>query len=269
MKIKLLSLAIAICVAFSGYAQDAPIQMGFGYVFTNPTGGMNQYIRHGNGINLNMYWNALSQRVSVGFEMNFSSYGMDASTQDYEFPDGTVAPMNIQVNNNFANYTGNLRLYARTTGLFRPYAEFKAGYADYSTKLLILDPNDLDNCEPVDSEILKRDGTAIYSAGGGIRLDLAALSRHGRPGRAFLDFSVNAMQGGRVDYMNTDAPQTMQRHTTTRSNELEAEFVNTQTQVVHKHHVGYVYNSFIQGTDFRLSLQFSMGGWYPRVGGIQ
>jgi hypothetical protein len=266
MKTKLLSLAIAICISVPGFAQDAPFQVGFGYVYTNPTGGMKQFIRQGNGFVANMYWNAPSNRVSVGFEMNFSGYGMDMSSQDYEFPDGTIAPMNIQVNNTFTNYTGNLRLYMLTTGLVRPYAEFKAGYSAYSTKLLILDPNDLDNCEPVDSEILKRDGTAIYSAGGGVRVDLAAFSRHGRPGRAFLDFSTNLMQGGRVDYMNTDAPTTAHKHTTTRSNDLEAEFVNTQTQVVHKHHVGYVYNSYVQALDFRVALQFSMGGRYLRPG---
>jgi hypothetical protein len=269
MKTKLLSLAIAICVSAPVLAQDAPLQVGFGYVYTNPTGGMKQYIRQGNGLIANVYWNAPSQRVSVGFEMNFSGYGMETSTQDYEFPDGTIAPMKIQVSNSFTNYTGNLRLYMLTSGLVRPYAEFKAGYASYSTKLLILDPNDLDSCEPVDSEILKKDGTAIYSAGGGVRIDLATLSRHGRPGRAYLDFSSNVMQGGRVSYMNSDAPAQSHLHTTTRSNDLQADFVNTQTQVVHKHHVGYVYESYVQAIDFRVSLQFSMGGRYNRIGTIQ
>jgi hypothetical protein len=258
MKTKFLSLTLPFLL-IGVIAQGQPFQMGMNYVFTAPTGGMKQNIRNGNGFVASLYWTAPTQRVSVGFEMNFSVYGQDMSSQDYTFPDGTIAPMNVQVTNNFANYMGALRLYARNTGLVRPYAEVKAGYANYSTQLLILDPDDTDSCEPVEREILKKDGTMLYSLGGGLRLDLAAMSKHGRPGRAFLDFSVNANQGGRVNYMNTDAPSMAQHRSAPRSNDLEVEFINTDTQVVHKHHVGYVYNSFIQATDVRMGLMFTMG----------
>jgi len=260
MKTRLLTLTFALLFMAGAYAQNQPFQMGFGYVFTAPTGGMKQNIRNGNGFVSNLYWTTPSQRVSVGFEMNYSVYGQDNSTQDYEFPDGTIAPMNIQVTNSFTNLMGALRLYVRNSGLVRPYAEFKGGYSNFRTQLLILDPNDMDSCEPVDKELLKKDGTMVYSAGGGVRLDLAALSRHGRPGRAYLDFSVNVLQGGKVNYMNTDAPAQTHQRTTPRADEVQAEFINTQTQVVHKHHVGYVYSSYIQATDMRLGLTFSLGG---------
>ena len=259
MKTRLLSLAISFLLVAGANAQDQPFQMGLNYVFTAPSGGMKQNIRNGNGFVASMYWTAPTQRISVGFEMNWSNYGTDISMQDYEFPDGTIAPMNVQVNNNFTNYMGTMRLFARTTGLLRPYAEVKAGYANYTTQLLILDPDDTDSCEPVAREMLKKDGSALYSVGGGLRLDLAAFSRYKTHGRSYLDFSVNAIQGGRVSYMNTDAPQNAQHHSAPRANDLEAEFINTDTQVVHKHHVGYVYDSFIQGTDFRLGLMFSLG----------
>jgi hypothetical protein len=125
--------------------------------------------------------------------------------------------------------------------------------------LLILDPDDNDSCEPVDTEILKRAGTLLYSAGGGIRIDLASMAKRGRPGKTFVDLSINTMQGGKVDYMNTDAPDPTHSHNSPRANDVEAEFINTQTQVVHKHHVGYVYTSFVRATDFRLGLSFTMG----------
>ena len=260
MKTKVLTPLFSIVFLVSAFGQGQEFQMGLNYAYTNPTGGMSQHIRQGNGFVWSLHWMAPSQRVSAGFEINWSNYGSDMSTQDYEFPDGTIAPMNIQVNNNFTNYMGSMRLYLLTKGFFRPYAELKGGYADFKTKLVILDPNDLDNCEPVDTEVLKRAGTMVYSAGGGLRMDLAALSKHRRVGRAFLDFSMSAMQGGRVDYMNTDAPAHNSQHTAPRANdEVQAEFINTQTQVTHKHHVGYVYSSFLQATDFRLGLMFTMG----------
>jgi hypothetical protein len=260
MKTKILSLVFALGFALTGFAQIQPFQMGFGYVYTAPSGGMKQYIKNGNGFIWNAYWTVPSQRVSIGFEANRSLYSYSTSTQDYTFPDGMVAAMNIDVSNSFVNRTGNLRVFLLTKGLVRPYTEVKVGYSQYKTTLTIFDPNDGDGCEPVDKEILKKDGAAMYSIGGGVRVDLAAFSKYRTAGKWFLDFSVNAMQGGRVNYMNTNAPQSaQQRHTTTRAGEVEAEFINTQTQVVHKHHVGYVYNSFIQATDFRLSLTFALG----------
>jgi hypothetical protein len=266
MKIKLLSLVFALCSALTGVAQIQPFQMGFGYVYTAPTGGMKQYIKHGDGFIWNAYWTVPSQRVSLGFEANRSMYAWSTSTQDYTFPDGVVAPMDINVSNSFINRTGNLRVFLLTKGHVRPYTEVKFGYSQYKTTLTIVDPNDQDDCAPVDKEILKKDGNAMYSIGGGVRVDLAAFSRYRESGKWFLDFSVNAMQGGRVDYMNTNAPSTATpHHTTTRSTEVEAEFINTQTQVVHKHHVGYVYNSFIQATDFRLSLSFALGPYRQTV----
>jgi len=259
MKTKILFSVFSLALVVTAHAQRSEFQVGLNYAYTAPTGGMKQYIRNGNGLVLSAYWTAPSQRVSAGFEINWSNYGSDLSTQDYDFGDGTIAPMNIQVNNAFTNYMGTVRLYLLSTGYFRPYAELKAGYARYSTKLLVLDPDDLDSCEPVDKVLLKEAGTMAYSAGGGIRIDVASMSRHGRPGRAFIDLSLNATQGGRVDYMNTDAPSAVSHHTTTRTNDVEAEFINTQTQVVHKHHVGYVYSSFVQSTDFRLGMSFTMG----------
>lgn len=263
MKTRILSSVLSILFAACAYAQGPDLQLGFNYAFTNPTGGMKQHIRFGNGAVMNAYWTAPSQRVSFGFEMNWSQYGSDLSEQEYEFPDGTVAPMNIRVNNGFTNYMGTVRLYLLSKGLVRPYAELKGGYSSFATKLLVLDPDDTDSCEPVDSEVLKREGTMVYSAGGGVRIDLATMSKRAIPGRAFLDLSVNATQGGRVDYMNTDAPQPGPQHNSSRANDVEAEFINTQTQVTHRHHVGYVYSSFVQATDMRIGLLFTMGSVRP------
>ncbi len=45
----------------------------------------------------------------------------------------------------------------------------------------------------------------------------------------------------------------------TRVQDVDAQFINTQTQVVHTHHVGYLYNSFVQMMDFRLGLTVNIG----------
>lgn len=57
--------------------------------------------------------------------------------------------------------------------------------------------------------------------------------------------------------MNTDVPSTHHGSAPpNRTGTVEASFINTQTQVIHKHHVGYVYSSYAQMMDYRLTFSF-------------
>jgi hypothetical protein len=108
----------------------------------------------------------------------------------------------------------------------------------------------------VETDILKEDGTMIASFGAGFRWDLSNLFKKMNEGRLFMDLNANFTQGGYVDYMNTDAPDSANPHTHTSSTDVEADFLNTQTQVIHKHHVGYLYTSPVQMMDYRLGIVF-------------
>jgi len=204
---------------------------------------------------MNMLFEAPSHRVATGLELGFTGYGHSKSSQDYTFPDGTVAPMNVIVNNSVISIMAITRLYLVANGPVRPYATFRAGYTSFGTRLNIVDPDDTDSCTPVESALLSRDGTFAYSAGGGIRIDAAWIFRKTPKGMIFIELGSNITQGGRVNYMNEDAPEPGASHmASTRAKEVEGRFINTQTQVVHSHHVGYLYNSFVQMVDFRLGV---------------
>lgn len=229
--------------------------LGMNYGFSLPTGGMKPYIRHGNGFSMNLMAEAPSHRIAAGLEFNFTGYGHSKHQEDYTFPDGTVAPMNIVVNNSFTSLMAVTRLYFTVDGPLRPYATFRAGYTWFSTNLSILDPDESDSCHPVESNILSRDGTFAYSAGGGLRVDMGWLFREIEKGHFYIDLSSNILQGGRVNYMNEDAPEPGVSHKSPpRAKEVQGRFINTDTQVVHAHHVGYLYNSFVQMVDFRLGV---------------
>ncbi len=78
-------------------------------------------------------------------------------------------------------------------------------------------------------------------------------------GNFYIDLSSNILQGGRVNFMNEDPPQAAGSHNmTTRVEEVTAPFINTQTQVVHAHHVGYLYNTFVQMMDVRLGMSMKI-----------
>ncbi|MEI9920344.1 MAG: hypothetical protein WDO14_16345 [Bacteroidota bacterium] len=259
---KSLTAALMVLIAISGAnAQSWTPNFSTSYVFTTPTRGMKQYIKYGNGLSMSLLAEAPSHRIAAGLEFNWSGYGHSKTEQDYTFPDGSVAPMNVVVNNSITTLMATTRLYLILKGPVRPYASVKAGYSFFRTKLLILDPDDDDSCKPVESNLLSKDGTLVYSAGGGVRIDGSWIFKKWEKNKYFIDFSSQMTQGGRVNYMNEDAPASATSHMgmSTRVKEVDGQFINTQTQVIHSHHVGYLYNSFVQMMDFRLGMTVNIG----------
>lgn len=260
---KTLITSCLVLILFGSVQAQVPFKywnqtMGMNYGFMKPTGGMKQYIRQGHGFSMNYLLEAPAHRVAAGLEFNWTGYGHTKSTTDYEFPDGTSAPMEVNVLNSFGSLMATSRLFLVLHGPVRPYASVKAGYTWFRTNLTIVDPVNGDSCEPLESNVLSLDGTFAYSAGGGVRIDVAWLFKKAPRGRYYIDISSNMLQGGRVNYMNEKPPAQNAMHGTTRAREVEAQFINTETQVVHPHHVGYMYNSFVQMMDFRLGMTFDI-----------
>lgn len=236
-------------------AQRWSPEFGLNYVYTAPLGSMQNSIRQGNGVVVDFGMTTPSKRFSIGVEVNYSIYGYDESRQQYDLDDGTTAEMEIMVSNSFINFMASSRYYLITEGNFQPFLSAKGGYSNYHTSLNIYDPDETDHCKPVESDLLQRDGTLIGSLGAGFRLDLSTMLEKATPGRFYLDFSTNVTQGGTVKYMNTDSPA---NHPPSHgaTDPVLAEFLNTQTQVVHRHHVGTLYSSPVQMLDFRLGVSF-------------
>lgn len=247
-----LILWVSLHSAFAQWSRE----WAMGYSHTNPSGKMKQNINQGNGITSDFLLNSPSQKFSIGAGFNYTIYGYDQSTQEYIFTDGTIADMDINVTNAFVNLAAVGRYYLVTGKNILPYLEAKAGYSWFRTDLNIYDPDDFDNCEPVETDLLQKDGTLIYSIGGGLQYDLSSVFKKLRKDYLLVNVSANYTRGGLVNYMNADAPEPHHGRTSNRTGNLEADFINTQTQVIHKHHVGYVYSSYAQMMDYRLSLAF-------------
>jgi hypothetical protein len=232
-------------------------EWSLGYAYTSPTGKMKQNINRGHGGVLDFYLESPTKKYALGVELGFNIYGYDKTRQQYTFSDGTTADMDIDVSNSFTNLMASGRYNLIAGKAVTPYVGFKTGYSWFTTDLNIYDPDDFDNCKPVETSMLQEDGTWIYSLGGGIKYDLSSLFKKMRKERLFINLSAYYTQGGTVNYMNTDVPDG--HHSTSppnRSGDMEATFINTQTLVTHKHHVGYVYSSYAQMFDFRFALTF-------------
>jgi hypothetical protein len=225
-------------------------EIGLGYTYMAPAGQMQHNIQRGHGFTMDYYIVPNAGRFGIGAEFNYTLYGYSKTRQLYSFDDGTQADMDIVVNNSITTFMLGGRYYLRDASLLRPYVNLKAGYSIFTTDLNIYDPSDWDNCEPIDTELLIKDGTLVASAGAGVQYDLSGLFKRMRSDLLVLNLSVNLTMGGRVNYMNTDAPT----HHHPSTSDVTARFINTQTQIVHDHHVGYVYTSYAEMVDMRAGL---------------
>lgn len=254
---KKLLFIVPVLVCYSLQAQKWGAEFGLNYVYANPVGGMGHNIQQGHGIGLNYGWVHPDGRFAVGLDISFVQYGRDKSRQQYTLDDGTVAPMDIIVSNLFMNLMAYSRWYLTTRGLFRPYLAGKFGYSHFNTDLGIYDPDDRDHCKPVDSEVLYDDGTIAAALGAGTKIDMASVFKKMPRGKFYIDGSINFMQGGKVRYMNADADT--HHHTgASGGDQVRAQFLNTQTQIVHEHHVGNLYQSPVQMIDVRVGFSMSI-----------
>jgi hypothetical protein len=248
---KKLLLVILASASISSYAQKFGQEFGLNYLYAKPMGNMGHIIQQGHGVAGHYGFVMPKSRFAFGLETAYAQYGRDKSQQQYNFADGSVVPMDIIVSNSFLNIMAYSRFYLATEGMLRPYLTGKLGYSAYSTNLNIYDPDDFDHCEPVDSEVLYNDGTMVATAGAGLKVDLGLAFKKLPRGMFYLE-------GGQVRYMNTDAPTHSHHGTTPDGNEVTAEFRNTQTQIIHQHHVGYLYQSPVQMTEFSFGITMNI-----------
>lgn len=252
-------ILLVLCVHVS-FSQTFDAEVGIGYTYMAPINTMKQNIKGGNGITLDLYLTPSNfKRLAYGMDFNYTIYGQDKSSQLYSFEDGSQAPMDIIVNNSFTNFLVGARYYVFNPEgkKVNPYINLKAGYGWYKTMLNIYDPDDADHCEPVEKDLLYKDGTFTMSGGAGLHWDLSSIFKRMSSNRLFFNISANLTLGGKIKYMNTDAPDHNHNPGNVDTNVM-ADFVNTQTQVVHKHHVGNVYSSYAEMVDIR-------GGFFYRI----
>jgi hypothetical protein len=81
-------------------------------------------------------------------------------------------------------------------------------------------------------------------------VDFSALFKKMNEQTFYFDLSIHTSQGGTIRYMNVnhDPSQPMPER------DVMAKFINTQTQVIHEHHVGYVYTSLVNMVEYRLGV---------------
>lgn len=201
-------------------------------------------------------------RFALGGEMGINSYGEQCSRQTYRFTDGSTTETDVHVGNDFAQFNVVGRVDLRAGGGLMPYAIAKVGYMHYWTNLNIANPADPTNCHPLENTTLLEDGALAGTLGAGVRWDVSGLFKKLDTRRYWLDVSAEYMTGGRVRFMNVNLPPaTTHQHQVPAGgpDPFSARFINPQTQVVHEHHVGDVYNAPIENISLRFGFVMRIG----------
>lgn len=225
-------------------------EMGSNMILSQPVSGMKRDMNNAFGITFDIARQLKNKPFTFGTELSVGSYGTQDSMQEYTFDDGTTTETNVHVSNNITNLRFTGKYFLRPDKKFNPYVSGKAGWAWFTTRLTIEDPEDVDGCTPLVNDILQRDNTYSVSAGAGARLDFSAIFKNMSERHFYLDMSVHAVQGGRIQYMNVHQDS----KNTPPTSDVMAKFINTRTQVIHTHHVGYVYTNMLNMVEYRFGV---------------
>jgi hypothetical protein len=153
------------------------------------------------GLGINIALQPLSKLpIAIEVKGNIGIYSDKTLKQTYNFMDGSQMSTDV-------NYTSNLHKLligtrfstGNSLSAFRVYATPQLGYVFMNSRIRISDPQDVDDCKPLEKRITQRYQGAVYGGEIGLDVQLGKLfgsqssNRHNR----FI-FSVNFLRSFRV-----------------------------------------------------------------------
>lgn len=256
MKKYLLSLLIAVPILSS-----AQFEMKYSYVFNSPQNYMRSSLDNAHGFSMEYYGSVKNSSYYTGVGFQVGVYGYHTEPIAFQTSDGSIINTNLNITNSFNSWSiyhkYRFSQFENNGGRLVPFIEGRTGWSFFRTGLFIEDPNDVDNCEPLEQDIMQKDNTWNVYAGAGFDLKISHLrnpEKHATCGcpKIYFSTSVGFHYGGKVSYMNVDRDgsntSSQHNHGTEVSTDGEKEefyttWVNNQTQVEHQHHTGYLYTS--------------------------
>jgi hypothetical protein len=261
---KFYPLLFITCISLTASSQT---KLGGSYSMSVPRGEMGDNIGLLHSLNFTFQYSipGTSDRLVVGAETGLGIYASIMKHQDLSFPDGS----GIQTDVNYTSNVFNGSLFTRVNFLkdrtWSPYVNLKGGYSQFYSNVVVGDPEDASSCEALERKNLIRDHTFFMAYGGGVQIDLSVFSRKEKPGKCLIDLSVNKINGGSLNYINTKHIES-EMHTdpnnpaptTGKGEPFNLRFINITTQTIHEHQVAELYNSPLRMLDIKVGMLFTL-----------
>jgi hypothetical protein len=241
----------------------AQLEGGFSYSLSLPQREMKQNISpaHSGNLFFSSHFKKLTN-LSWGIEAGFGQYASFTKDQDIRFPDGTGFETKVSYSSN----TGNVGLVIRYSffkeAKVNPYVAGKLGYMSFFSKVIVADPEDDDDCKPLDKKTPIRDHSYFASYGAGLQIDVSSKKK---PKNAWLDISINQLHGTELSYINVkDIKDHINNDPNTpvplsdKSAPLSMRFVNVATQTIHEHQLAEVYTSPLRLLEMKIGIKWRL-----------
>ncbi len=249
---------VTVFITTSIYA-SAQVESGFSYSLSLPQHEMKQNIRPAHSMNLIFISHSKKlSKLSWGIEAGFGQYASFTKDQDIRFPDGSGINTKVTYSSNIAT-TGILtRFNLFKDAKVNPYLAGKLGYAIYFSKVVVADPENDDDCKPLDKKTPIHDNSFFASYGAGLQIDVSSKNK---PKNAWIDISVSQLHGTKLNYINV---KDIKNHIhidpnnpvppSDKSVPLSIRFVNVSTQTIHEHQLAEVYNSPLRLLEMKIGV---------------
>lgn len=246
-------------------AATAQVKAGLSYACSLPRYEMQNNIAPAHSLNLfvtSQFKNF--RKLSWGVEAGIGQYAFFSKKQDIRFPDGTGFSADVSYSSNIATVGMLSRFSFFKEAKVNPFLSGKLGYASFFTKVVVPDPDNADDCKPLDKNTPIQDHSFYVAYGAGLQIDISSKKKENH---TWLDISVNQMHGTRLDYVNVKDIKahihndpTGAMPTSEKVTPLSIRFVNVTTQTVHEHQLAEIYNSPLRFLEFKIGVVWNLTG---------
>lgn len=183
------------------------------------------------------------------YRPGWENYSTQTLQQTYQFESGNQTVANVTYTSSVSRHLFGIKTmiggdYRAIRGFVTP----QIGLNSYFSKITIADPNDTDQCQPLEKSTRHRftGGTYGGTVGFEVAMDKLFPKKFTNPNQHKLVFSSSYSRGiGHAEYVNVrymsdEVHTTMASHPST---DIQAEFINLSTNSIHEHKIGELYHS--------------------------
>lgn len=245
-------IATSICAS-------AQIKGGFSYSLSLPLHEMKQNIRPVHSMNITFISQVKGiSKLSWGIEGSIGQYAAFTKDQDIRFPDGSGTTTKVSYSSNVASAGILTHFNLLKEKKLNPYLVGKLGYASFFSNVTVADPENDDDCRPLDKKTPVSDHSFFAAYGAGLQIDLSSKNKIKK---TWIDISASQLHGSKLDYINIkdikdhihNDPNNPQPPPD-KSVPLNIRFVNVSSQVIHEHQLAEVYHSPLRLLEIKVGL---------------
>lgn len=225
----------------------------------------NMDVNFGFGFGLTFF----SQNSNLGFEFKgFSGeYSKLEETRLFSFYNNNAQStyLRLRYRSKMNKYLFGVRwINVESKSVIKPYLTPQIGIASFRSRIHIPDPDDIDDCLPLENRVIHRNSGMVYGGEAGLEINL---SRHRKKTDykgigTFFQFSVGVLRGvTEFEYINArhikdpNPNPVSDNHTHLhRQTHLTAPFINITSNEVHHHQIAEIYRTPLRFTTINFGL---------------